>query len=124
MNAVLWILQALLAAIFAAAGLFKLTRPIDVLADKLGDWVHDFPPPAIRLIGAVEVAGAVGLIAPGALDIVPALTAVAAAGLILAMIGAIVVHLRRREFPATGVNVVLLVLAAVVVWGRIGPYAF
>jgi hypothetical protein len=40
------------------------------------------------------------------------------------MIGAIVVHLRRREFPATGVNVVLVVLAAAVVWGRTGPYSF
>jgi len=123
MNTTLWILQALLAVFFAAVGLFKLLRPIDVLADKLGDWVHDFPPPVIRLIGALEVAGAVGLIAPAALDIYPALTALAAAGLVLTMIGAILTHLRHREFQSVATNVVLALLAAVVAWGRIGPYS-
>jgi hypothetical protein len=48
----------------------------------------------------------------------------AALGLVLLMACAIVVHARRKEPQAIGTNVVLLLLAAVVVWGRFGPYSF
>ncbi|MEV6161657.1 hypothetical protein AB0L71_06985 [Streptomyces sp. NPDC052052] len=40
------------------------------------------------------------------------------------MLGAIGVHLRRGEAKAVPANVVLLVLAALVAWGRFGPHAF
>jgi len=56
--------------------------------------------------------------------IAPILTPLAAVGLLLIMIGAIVTHLRRGEARTIVVNVVLLLLAAVVAWGRFGPYAF
>jgi hypothetical protein len=58
------------------------------------------------------------------LDIAPVLVPLAALGLVLTMIGAAIVHGRRGETPAIAVNAVLLILAAVVVWGRFGPYAF
>lgn len=122
MNATLWVLQALLAATFGFVGLLKLTRPIDALAQKIGGWVHDVPAPLIRVIGGLEVAGAVGLIAPTALGILPRLTALAAAGLIILMLGAVVVHTRRRELQSVAINVVLALLAAAIVWGRIGSY--
>jgi hypothetical protein len=40
------------------------------------------------------------------------------------MAGAALTHLRRKEPPAIAINLVLLVLAAVVAWGRFGPYSF
>jgi len=40
------------------------------------------------------------------------------------MIGAVFTHARRNEYQAIGANVVILLLAAVVVWGRFGPYSF
>ena len=58
------------------------------------------------------------------LDIAPVLVPLAALGLVLMMVGAVVVHGRRKEWPTVIVNLVLLVLAAVVAWGRFGPYSF
>jgi len=123
MNVVLWILAGLLAAVFLGAGLTKLTQPKEKLAATMG-WVEDFSPGTVKLIGALEVLAAIGLILPAALDIVPVLVPLAAVGLVALMIGAAVTHARRREVPLIAVNLVLLALAAVVVWGRFGPYSF
>jgi uncharacterized membrane protein YphA (DoxX/SURF4 family) len=70
------------------------------------------------------VLAAVGLILPAALDVVPVLVPLAAVGLVVLMAGAAIAHARRKEFPMIAINLVLLVLAAVVVWGRFGPYSF
>jgi hypothetical protein len=61
---------------------------------------------------------------PAALDIAPIFVPLAATGLVLVMIGAVIFHARRKENQAILINVVLLALAAVVAWGRFGPYAF
>jgi hypothetical protein len=67
---------------------------------------------------------AAGLILPAAFDVVPVLVPLAAVGLALLMVGAILTHARRAEFSNIGVNVVLLATAAVVAWGRIGHHEF
>lgn len=121
MNVVLWILQILLALAFAASGALKLTRPREQLAERMG-WVDDFSAGTVRLIGALEVLAALGLILPRATGIAPVLTPLAALGLVALMIGAAVVHARRREYPMIAANAVLLVLAVIVAWGRFGPY--
>jgi uncharacterized membrane protein YphA (DoxX/SURF4 family) len=117
MNIALWIVAGLLAAAFLAAGSMK------VLRDKgagMG-WVDDFPP---KLIGGLEILAAIGLILPAVLDVAPILVPLAATGLVLMMIGAIVVHARRKEYQALAPNLVLLLLSAFVAWGRFGPYSF
>ena len=123
MNVVLWIIAGLLAVAFLGAGAMKLTQSKEKLAasGNMG-WVEDFSPGTIKLIGALEVLAAIGLILPAALDIAPVFVPLAAAGLVVVMIGAIVVHVRRKE-PVIP-QALLLVLAAVVVWGRFGPYSF
>ena len=78
----------------------------------------------MKLIGALEVLAAIGLILPAAFDVVPVLVPLAAVGLVALMVGAALIHARRREAPLIVVNLVLLALAAVVVWGRFGPYPF
>lgn len=40
------------------------------------------------------------------------------------MVLAAITHARRREPGAIAFNAVLLILAALVVWGRFGPYSF
>ena len=67
---------------------------------------------------------AIGLIVPAALDIVPVLVPLAATGLVAIMVGAALTHARRKEYPMIAVNSVLLILAAIVAWGRFGPYSF
>lgn len=122
MNTLLWTTQILLALLFAAAGLLKLTQPLEVLNAKVGGWVHDVPLVLIRTVGALEIAGAVGLILPAALHVLPMLTGLAAAGLAATMAGAIVVHGRRGEHREAAVNVALAIVTAAVAWARLGPH--
>ena len=123
MNVVLWIIAGLLALAFLGAGLTKLTQPKAKLATTMG-WVEDFSPGVVKVIGALEVLAAIGLVLPAALDVVPVLVPLAAVGLVALMVGAAITHARRRETPMIAINLVLLVLALVVVWGRFGPYSF
>ncbi|MDY7084987.1 MAG: DoxX family protein [Actinomycetota bacterium] len=124
MNVVLWIIAALLAAAFLAAGLMKLLQPRTKLISSGLGWAEDFGDGTVKLIGALEVLAAIGLILPAVLDIAPILVPLAATGLVIIMAGAIVVHGRRKENQMIITNVVLLILAAVVAWGRFGPYSF
>ena len=125
MNIVLWVLAEVLAVVFLAAGVMKLTRPKEKLtANPSMAWAEPFPPGVIKMIGVLEVLAAIGLILPAALGIVPVLVPLAAVGLVLMMIGAALTHGRRQEYQPVAVNIVLLALAAFVAWGRFGPYAF
>lgn len=117
MNIVLWVIQVVLAVFFGAAGLGKVLQPKDKLAARMA-WVEDFSPASIRLIGVLEVLGAVGLILPGVTGILPILTPLAAVGLALTMAGAAYTHFRRNETSLAIGNIVLLVLAGFVAYGR------
>ncbi|MFJ3633318.1 DoxX family protein [Streptomyces sp. NPDC090112] len=123
MNVFLWIVQAVLALMFAMAGVMKSTQPKAKLAEKL-PWVADYSAGTVRFIGVVELAAALGLILPAATGIAPVLTPLAAIGLAVVMVLAMLAHARRKEPQAIGFNAVLLVLAALVAWGRFGPYSF
>jgi uncharacterized membrane protein len=125
MNITLWVIAGLLAFAFLAAGLTKLAQPKQKLAASPGmGWTGNFSPGTIKLIGLLEILAAIGLILPAALGITQVLVPLAALGLSLLMIGAAITHARRHELPMIAGNLVLLVLAAVVAWGRFGPYAF
>ncbi|WP_203826440.1 DoxX family protein [Actinoplanes palleronii] len=124
MNVVLWIIAGLLAAAFLAAGAMKALQPKEKLVASGMGWAADLSDVQVKLIGVVEVLGAIGLILPALLDIAPVLVPIAATGLVITMIGAVVVHVRRHENQAIAPSAVLLVLAAVVAWGRFGPYSF
>ena len=83
MNRALWIVQILLAALFMFGGVAKLMIPIEELTAQM-----PLPGPFIQFIAIAEVLGALGLILPWALRILPGLTPLAAAGLVIIMIGA------------------------------------
>jgi uncharacterized membrane protein YphA (DoxX/SURF4 family) len=123
-NVVLWIIAGLLAAAFLAAGLMKVSQPKEKLAAAGMGWTNDFGAGTVKAIGALEILAAAGLILPAALNIAPVLVPLAALGLVLVMIGAAVTHARRHEPQMIIGNVVLLILAAIVVWERFGPYSF
>jgi uncharacterized membrane protein YphA (DoxX/SURF4 family) len=123
-NVVLWIVAGVLAAAFLGAGLMKLAQPKEKLVESGMGWAGDFSPGVVKAIGALEVLGALGLILPAVFDVATVLVPLAAVGLALIMAGAIVVHARRKETPMVVANVVLLVLALFVAWGRFGDYSF
>jgi uncharacterized membrane protein YphA (DoxX/SURF4 family) len=124
-NLALWIIAGVLAFAFAGSGIMKLVQSKEKLvASATGGWAADFGPANIKLIGVAEILGAIGLILPAALHVVPILVPVAAVGLVIVMIGAAVVHARRHELPNVAICVVLALLAAFVAWGRFGPLSF
>jgi uncharacterized membrane protein YfcA len=124
-NLALWIIAGVLAFAFAGSGILKLVQPKDKLVESgVGGWAADWSPQSIKLIGVAEILGAIGLILPALVHVAPALVPLAAVGLIVVMLGAAVVHTRRHELSNVAINIVLLILAAVVAWGRFGPYSF
>ena len=125
MNLTLWIIAGLLAAIFLAGGVGKLIlRKERIAATPLGGWVEDFSADSIKAIGVLEILAAVGLVLPAAVDISPVLVPLAAVGLVVVMVGAMITHLRRSEATPIAVNLAYLTLAGFVAWGRFGPESF
>jgi DoxX-like family len=122
MNVALWVIAGLLAAAFLGSGLMKVSRPKEKLAASGMKWTDDFGSGTVKLIGTLEILGAVGLILPGVTGIATVLVPLAAVGLALIMVGAAVIHRRRGEAQMIVGNIGLLVLAAFVAWGRFGPY--
>ena len=124
MNIALWVLQGLLAAAFAGAGLMKLTQDKKALAGRGMHFVDDVPSGAIKALGAAELLGAIGVVLPAVVNIAPILVPIAASCLAVVMVGAIVVHGLRKEVSALAAPALLLIVAVIVAWGRFGPYAF
>jgi uncharacterized membrane protein YphA (DoxX/SURF4 family) len=109
----LWIVQVLLAALFVFAGGMKLVMPMDKLTGPV-----NFPEWFIRFIGVAELLGGLGLVLPGLLRTGPGLTPLAAAGLIVIMIGAIAVTLMTGDVAAALIPLVVGLLAVFVAYGR------
>lgn len=113
MNIALWITQALLAALFLFAGAMKLIMPIEEMTKEIA-----MPGGFLRFIGVVEVLGGIGLILPWLLGIRPNLTPLAAAGLVIIMIGATAVTLMTGAIATALIPFVVGLLAAFVAYGR------
>ncbi len=117
MNIALWVVQALLAIMFILAGFPKTFQPLDTVAKRLA-WVKDFPSAFTRFIGVSELLGAIGLILPALTHVLPWLTGVAAIGLAIVMVSAVIFHLMRKEYSSIGFSLVLFLLSLFVVYGR------
>lgn len=117
METIAWIIQIILALLFGMAGILKMTQPIEKLKQRM-TYVESLSPASTRVIGALELAGALGLILPMLTNILPWLTPLAALGLALTMIGAALLHVVRKEYALIGINAVLLALAAFVLYAR------
>src|SRR5881628_3170658 len=113
MTYALWIVQGLLALLFLFAGGVKLVLPLEELTKQM-----PLPGLFVRFLGVAEVLGAIGLILPGLLRIRPGLTPLAAAGLVIIMIGATVVTLAVGAMAPALISAVVGLLAAFVAYGR------
>ena len=118
MTYVLWIIQVLLALLFLFAGGMKLVIPPEVLMSMGSPNAIPLPGLFIRFIGVCEVLGAIGLILPGLMRTRPTLTPLAAAGLVIIMIGATVLTFLGDGFAMAMPPLVVGLLAAFVAYGR------
>jgi uncharacterized membrane protein YphA (DoxX/SURF4 family) len=117
-NVGLWVVQGLLAALFLFAGGMKLVLPLEALAGPIA-----LPGLFVRFIGVVEVLGAIGLILPGLLRIREILTPLAAAGLVIIMIGATAITLLGGDVALALMPFIVGLLSALVAFGRSsGPF--
>ncbi len=117
LNLWLWVAQVLLALLFGFAGYMKTFRPIAELAPMMA-WAPSMPR-LTRIIGVLEILGAIGIILPLWTGILPWLTTLAALGFLVIQILAIGLHAQRGETAMTiPMNLVLLALSVFVVWGR------
>ncbi len=119
MNAIIWILILLLAATYAVTGASKMLASRQRLLAVPGmGWVDAAPMPYVRLIGMLELAGAIGVVVPWASGILPFLTPLAAWGLAVVQVGAIWTHVSRGEREHLWLNLLLLLAAVVIGIGR------
>ncbi len=112
-NRLLWIVQGLLAALFLFAGGMKLVLPVEAMQGPVV-----LPGLFLRFIGVAEMLGGIGLILPGLLRIRPQLTPLAASGLVIIMIGAVVITLQGGGDAQALVPLIVGLLAAFTAYGR------
>ena len=129
MNIALWVAQSLLALVFAYSGGYKISLPKEALIKAGQTGVSLFPEPVIKVTAVAELLAVAGLILPRATGIAPVLTPVAACGLMIVMVGAILSHSQllradlaagrgKREAGNLALNVFLLALCVFVAVGR------
>jgi uncharacterized membrane protein YphA (DoxX/SURF4 family) len=114
MNITLWILQALLAAAFAAHGWMLVSPPpelLPIINEQLGVGFRLF-------LGVAEIAGAIGMLLPAMTRKMPWLTPVASGCLAFVVASATVLHLFRSETGPAVTTAILFLLAAFVAYAR------
>jgi hypothetical protein len=109
-----WVVNGLTALVFLAAGSMKVIRPKAALAEMGMAWTSDFSAGTIRAIGAAQVLGAIGMILPVLTNVAPILSPIAASCIAIIMIGAVVVHARRKESVVVALVLTLLAVASAV----------
>ncbi|MER5753319.1 DoxX family protein [Streptomyces sp. NPDC002088] len=125
MNLALWIAAGLLAAVALVGGITKTFVPREKLAAADGGgWTADAGAGFVKTLGVLELLAAAGLILPAVVDITPVLVPVTAVCWVGLMVGAMITHGRRGESKFVVLNLIYLVLAALIAWGRFGPESF
>ena len=114
MNIGLWVLQVVLAAAFFAHGWLLLSPPaamVEQMNASLPRWFQVF-------LGVAEVLAAIGLTLPGVTRILPWLVSCAAAGIMIVMVSATILHVMRGEISSAATTLALLAMATVVAYMR------
>lgn len=115
----LWVVSAAMGLAFAACGAIKLVVPKKRLALGGSSWVKEFSSVTVVFVGLTEIVGGLAMLSPAVLKISPpAAIVLGTAGLIVVMLGAAVVHVRRREPGMIVLNLALLALAELAIWDR------
>jgi len=118
MNIIFWIIQVLAAAAFLYSGINKSIYSEEKLVTIGQTGVEGLPMPLTRFIGIIEILGAIGLVLPTALNILPKLTAISAVGFAIIMVLAARIHYHRHEPKNVVNNFILLLLCVLIAWYR------
>ncbi len=110
MNTLFWALQALVAVTFFYSGINKSIYSEQHLVSKGQTGVEGYSTPSIRFIGIIEILGAIGLLLPGIVKILPVAVPIAAIGFSIIMVLAARIHYQRKEPPNVAINLILLLL--------------
>lgn len=113
----LWVAQVILAAGLMFGAVMKLFQPIGKLS-AMWPWTGEVPVALVKATGIIDLLGMIGLIVPTLLRIKPALTPIAAMGVVTLMICASIFHIARGEASEIGVNLFFAVIAVFIAWGR------
>ncbi len=116
MNVVLWVVQVVLALAFFGAG-FDQAFVYDDASRRMA-WVAALPKRFAVVLGALEMLGAIALVVPALVGVMPWLTAVSALGLAVLMGFAVAYHVTRREIPQIAFSATFGVVSALVAVGR------
>ncbi|MBQ1082372.1 DoxX family protein [Nocardiopsis sp. B62] len=116
LNTTLWVAQWALALVFVGGGVWKLATPLAQVAEVF-PWVGETPLPLFLVTSVLDVLGGLGVLLPALTRVLPGVTVLAAAGCAGLQVSAIAFHLLRGETDVL-FNVVVLVLAVLVAWGR------
>jgi hypothetical protein len=117
LNIALWIVQGLTATLMLISAFMKIATPISELSAKW-KWTGELPEPIVRMLGILDLLGGIGIILPALLKIKPGLTSLAAGGVVLLMISATAFHILRGEESVIGFNIILMLFAGFITWGR------
>jgi uncharacterized membrane protein YphA (DoxX/SURF4 family) len=112
-SVVLWIVQGLLALVFLFSGASKLVMSIEEMTKDVA-----LPGAFLRFLGIAEMAGGLGLVLPGLFRVRPGLTPLAAACLVIIMIGATVITATTMGVGMALIPLMVGLLAAFVAYGR------
>ncbi len=113
LHVLLWVLQVLLAMLFIFSGVMKFIMPIEEMTKQIA-----LPGWFLHFIGAAEILGGIGLFLPGILRIRTGLTPLAAAGLVIIMIGATAVNFKIGQRGAALSTIIIGLLLAFVAYNR------
>jgi uncharacterized membrane protein YphA (DoxX/SURF4 family) len=114
MNVVLWILQLLLGALFVFSGVMKFVMSVEEMTQQMPSMPGWF----LHFIGVCEILGGLGLILPGLVRVRTGLTPLAAACLVIIMIGATVITAMVGPVAMALLPAVVGLLLACVAYGR------
>ena len=106
--------QGFVALSFFAGAIMKLALPIHQLSG-IWPWTGDLPELAVRALGIVDLAGAIGVIMPALIGWRPAVTLLAGYGCATLQVCAMVFHASRGEFSSLPVNFFLLGASVIIV---------
>jgi len=118
MNTALWVIQALLAAFFFITGFGKVSSSKQKHIDN-GHIKPGSPVALLRVLGALELLGSIGIIIPWLTGIASIITPITAVCFCLVMVGALMIHTQKKEYKFLPMPLIIIVLAAVVAYYRL-----